>query len=159
MVIFAIFTLGIIAGIFGRMGGAGHPYKSWMRDWLVPLFFLTGFYVLYPLAISIKLMAIFIITYGLLGASLTTYWDEIFGWDNLGFAGFVCGLSAIPLVWLKIKWYWIVIRALFLGMVWFALNKYLPPSEKKIFGIWRRDVAEEFLRYFWVVMSLFLLIL
>jgi hypothetical protein len=61
-----------------------------------------------------------VISYGLLGASLTTYWDNLFGFDNFWFAGFVCGLSSIPLWICGISPWVILIRAIVLGICWGA---------------------------------------
>jgi hypothetical protein len=56
------------------------------------------------------------------------------------------GLAAFPLCFIDPMFCWIVpLRAVFLMVVWGCLNKYIP---QKGIWIWRRDVVEEFSRYF-----------
>lgn len=142
-----IVILSILSGILGRMGGAGGSYKSWMRDWLIP--------VLVTIAIGIlfKWHWLIIPSFVLLGFSLTTYWDSLFGFDNLFFSGFTCGLSAIPLLWWGIAFWAIIGRATILAVIWGSLNKI--KYDKILF--WRRDVAEEFLRYMSIPLTLLIL--
>ena len=40
---------------------------------------------------------IWVICFGLMWASLSTYWDFLFGFDNHWFHGFMCGVSLMPL--------------------------------------------------------------
>jgi hypothetical protein len=143
----------ILAGILGRMGGAGKPYKTWMRDWVIPFLFLLT--ISLKVNIDFRVWWIYLITYILMGFSLTTYWDWLFNnIDNLWFSGFVVGLSTIPCIFLGIKLYSILVRATLLAIIWGSLNKWLPK-------MWFKDraVPEEFLRYVSVVLTIPLLIL
>ena len=151
-----LFILSNLSGIFGRAGGSGKPYKSWMRDWTIPVLYLFILHLWYKPTIDFKLYLIYLIVYILMGLSLTTYWDWLFnGWDNFFMAGFMVGMSAIPLIFLNIGHLsYIIIRAILLGLVWGLINKYIPSK----FLIWRRDVAEEFLRYASVIATIPLLL-
>jgi hypothetical protein len=40
-----------------------------------------------------------LLAFGLMWASLSTYWDFLFGFDNHWFHGFVIGMSLLPVVW------------------------------------------------------------
>ena len=149
----------ILSGVFGRMGGAGAPFKSWMRDWVCPLiilvilWLLVGFKVYYWIA--------YLMVYVLTGLSLTTYYDPIFKKDNFWFAGGVCGLALFPSIFIGIPIWAILSRAGVLALIWGSLNKYLPSAgiagDKRIL-LWRRDVVEEFIRYFSVPFTLLILL-
>lgn len=54
----------------------------------------------------------------LTGGALTTYWDELFGFDNFWFAGFMVALGAFPMYWVGVHWYMILIRAVLLAVLW-----------------------------------------
>lgn len=139
--------LSIISGICGRLGGKGKPYKTWMRDWLIPLFCLI---TLWQFQFNIKFWWIYLITYILIGLSLTTYWDWLFGFDNLWFSGFMTGLSIFPYIIINQHWIKLVIYSLTLAVIWGSLNKI---KYDKIF-FWRKDVVEEFLRYTAIIIVL-----
>ena len=131
----------IIAGILGRMGGS-RRYNTKFRDFGVPL---IATIVLWLLGIRHWFLFIHFV---LLAGSLTTYFDWLFNYDNLYFSGFMAGLSAF-------YWHRFILRAILLALSWGLLNKYLP---SKVL-VWRRDVAEEFLRYFMVIITLPLLLI
>lgn len=139
MNIIGIVLLSVISGIIGRMGGAGKPYKSWIRDWLCPLQTILALWIL--TGIDIKHWWLYLIVYGLMGGALSTYWDSVFKFDNLWISGFAVGLTLLPL---RVDFVLVITRAIVLAVIWGCLNKYLP---KKVL-LWRRDVVEEFLRYF-----------
>jgi hypothetical protein len=141
--------LSVISGLLGRLGGRAKD-GSWYdcithskaRDvgcnlvvlivwWLHAGFFLNLWWV-YLLVFLLQLGA------------FSTYWDFIFSYDNYGVAGTMVGLALFPLaVWGNLMLLWLFIRAILIGGVWWALHKYLP---NKVL-LWRRDIAEEFLRY------------
>jgi phosphotransferase system glucose/maltose/N-acetylglucosamine-specific IIC component len=60
----------------------------------------------------------FIPAIGLTGGALSTYWDNLFGFDNYWFAGFLVGIAAFPLYWSGVHWYLIIARALLLAVLW-----------------------------------------
>jgi len=83
--------------------------QSWVRDWLCPaalLFAVCFFWAPYHWLSWVMLL----LFYGLSGGALSTYWDELFGYDNFWFHGFMCGLAGIPLIWFGIPWQLLVIR-------------------------------------------------
>lgn len=147
MLIGAIILLiaSISAGILGRMGGA-KGYNTKFRDLGVPLIF-TGLMIwLLWRSFNVGLLLASTVAFGALLGALTTYWQFLWGYDNLWFSGFCCGLTAFPYIPCTYKWGGFLVRSLLLAIIWGTLNKYLP---KKF--IIDRAVAEEFLRYFALV--------
>lgn len=138
-----IWLLSILSGILGRAGGA-QGYNTKYRDLCIPAI-LVGYISLHT-GWSWWLLLLFISTMG----SLTTYWDWLFDEDNLWFSGFITGMALIPAVFIGVGINFILIRAIILTLIWGLLNKYMP--RKLLF--WRGDVANEFLRYFAVIITL-----
>lgn len=145
----------ILVGILGRIGGKGKPYRSWMRDWLIPVIFISILLWFKPQSLNLRSLMAYLIGFLALGASLTTYWDFLFGFDNLWLSGFIVGLSAIPFLWCGIALWVIIGRTLILAIIWGSLNKI--KYDRILF--WRRDVAEEFLRYTSIIVTLFILLI
>jgi len=144
-----ILVLSIIAGIFGRMSGSGMN-KLWRRLGcsliaLVALWLLVGFQLSY--------WWVYLIICGLQYYALSGYWDWLFGYDNLWFSGFFMGLCMLPAC-LFVAWWIIFLRAVILAIIWGCMNVYLP---QKGIWIWRRDIVEEFLRYFSIPFTFLLL--
>ena len=157
-----IIILSIVSGIFGRLGGRdkdGLWYdfisKTWIRDWLCPLIALIALWLL--VGFKLSYWWAYLIAYGLMGVSLSTYYDWMFKKDNLWVSGCIVGLSIIPL---RLDVVLVITRAIMLAVIWGCLNKYLPSAgiagDKRIL-LWRRDIVEEFIRYFSVVFSLIIL--
>ena len=144
-----IALLALLSGILGRMGGAGKSgqwYENILdtkwRDVGCSLIAVARFLLLFGFAW--KWWWVYLIMFGLHWASFSTYWDFMFKEDNLWFSGFMVGISSmIGVVVLHWLWWVVLAWAVFLAVVWGCLNKFLP---QKIL-CWRRDVAEEFLRY------------
>ena len=141
--IWLLIPIAIASGILGRCGGVGKPYNTRYRD--------AGCGVLVILAIGVlwgwqaSFWWVYVLIFGLHWAAFSTYWDEVFGYDNFAFSGGMVGLALSPILFVDLGLWWVVaIRVVGLALIWWALNKFLP---KKVF-IWGRDVAEEFLRYF-----------
>jgi hypothetical protein len=107
-----LFFLALCIGsaIFYRLGGA-KGYNTKFRDLGCPLmavlalWFLLGKFSLLP----------YFLTFGLMFAALTTYWDEVFGYDNMYAHGFMIGLSTLPFLGI-ILWWKIIIYAIILGL-------------------------------------------
>lgn len=82
--------------------------KSWVRDWLCPpCLYLVLFSFWLPC--SLLSWGMSLLSYGLLGGALSTYWDRLFGYDNFYAHGFGCGLAIIPLI-VFIPWWIVLIR-------------------------------------------------
>jgi len=81
-----------LCGLFGRMGGA-KGYNTKFRDMGIP-----AVCCLYAFILGVHSWWL-ILTFGLMFAALTTYWDEVFGYDNFYFHGFMIGLSFAPIMW------------------------------------------------------------
>ena len=150
MVLLILLGLAIISGVFGRMGGAGKSGQwyqnildSKWRDWgcsaVVVLatgiwFHWAGPWWAYGL--------MFLLHWG----AFSLYWDDFFGYDNLWFSGFMVGLAGFPVLFIDCSsWGILAARTALIAVVWGSLNKYLP---KNGIWVWRRDVVEEFSRYF-----------
>jgi hypothetical protein len=144
-ILFKIFLLSLISGVLGRLGGRAKN-GAWYdfisdtkaRDLGCALIFIL------TLPLKLHFWYIYLIVFGLMFGALTTYWDKLFGFDNLWFSGFMVGLAALPLLFTGLAWYWLLTRALILAVAWGCLNRFLPD---KIL-IWERVVVEEFTRYF-----------
>lgn len=114
-------SFAIISSILYRAGGLSkeQPYwipvwmrKSWVRDWLCPLFCLFPLFLQNP-------HWLFILSYGAMGAAFTTYWDWTYkNRDNYWLAGFGVGLAFIPLIWAGFAWQLVLAQALFLAISW-----------------------------------------
>lgn len=148
-----IVGLSIISAILGRAGGMGASDKgwipkfmrhSWVRDWLCPICALLPLVFIHP-------SWWFFLVYGATGGLLTTYWDWLFGYDNLWFSGFAVGIVSMPLVMAGFPWWIILARSILIAVLWGA-NNLLANKNK-----WP-DGLEEYIRYFVFPMTSILLI-
>lgn len=115
--IISLIVLSLVCAITYRLGGIGKPFKTWMRDWVIPVLIYTYFLIIHhPTQWYGWLMWIPCIV--LTGGALTTYWDELFGFDNFWFSGFIVAMGAFPLYWAGVSWYSIVIRMVVLAVLW-----------------------------------------
>jgi hypothetical protein len=142
-----ILPLALLSGLFGRMGGAGKS-GQWYDCLLDTKWRDIGCSLIVVLTCYIFLgwhPWVYLAVFGLHWATFSTYWDKLFGYDNLWFSGFMVGVALFPVLFIDSNLLWFVsLRALFLMIVWGCLNKYLAP---KIL-VWNRDVVEECSRYF-----------
>lgn len=158
MKIIILILLSIICGLFGRLGGKAKD-GTWYdflsntkaRDIGCSLIVLFSLWLLF--GFSLSLWWLYLIIFGLHFWAFSTYWDWLFKFDNLWFSGFIVGISIIPFVFIIPDWWLYFLRMLLLALIWGCLNKYLPDRVL----IWRRDVAEEFLRYLSVISTLLIL--
>lgn len=141
MQIMILILLAIASGIAGRCGGA-KGYDTKYRDIgcsaivVVAVILVLGWYS--------SFWWVYLLMFAAHWAAFSTYQDTIWGYDNLWASGVLVGLAAFPAYWLGVPWWVIGIRAIVLCLAWGLLNKYLPPKV----WVWRRDVVEEFSRYF-----------
>ena len=137
----------LLSGVFGRCGGAAKSGK-WYDFMITSITRDLGCSIIFILTCWMYLgwhPWIYLIVFGLTWAAFSTYWDFLFGYDNMCFSGFIVGLASLPLLFINVDlWPILALRIGILAVVWHCLNKYLP---KKVF-FWNRDVAEEFTRYF-----------
>lgn len=125
--ILLIIALSIISAILYRAGGMDKQVKhwipvwmrhSWVRDYLCPVC------ALFPL-IMIKESWLFVPTYALSVAALSTYWDDWFhGVDTYWFAGLMCGLALFPLLFGVIAWLPFLLKAAAISLTWWAICEY-----------------------------------
>lgn len=107
MNIIYVILLSVVSAILYRMGGCSPADLQAEWGW-VPAPIRNFPKKRDVLANIVKLLAVFILgmnapfwayflSFGLLWASLSTYWDELFGYDNFYFHGFMCQFSLLPL--------------------------------------------------------------
>ena len=157
--ILIIVLLSVICAIFGRAGGMDKSptalptwipvwlRQSWVRDWLCPM---CVYILFFPFNNPISMDIVWwLVAYGFTGLSLTTYWDNMFSYDNLYFSGFMVGFSAMFLIGLGVAWWILLIRAIVLAGVWGGLNWYCNKKGSKV-----ADGTEELLRYGSLVLTL-----
>ena len=145
----------VISGILYHCGGIGKPYSTKLRDIGCSLIILL---TLSFLAHKIFPIWVNLVTFGLSWLFLSTYHKYLNKWFNKPRTdafyfnwlahGIGIGLAMIPMAWIGITWWLILIRAVVLGlsmMVWSELND--------------NAVSEEFGRGALIVLSLPLLML
>lgn len=130
--IITLFILSCLSAICYRAGGLSQEdpcwipkwlRKRWVRDWICPAF-NVGLFL--PLGNFWSLdMVWWLCAYGATGGMLTTYWDWMFGYDNLWFAGFMVGMASLFLALMGYAWWLFVIRALLLAVIWGGLNYWI----------------------------------
>jgi hypothetical protein len=64
-------------------------FKSWVRDWLIPLVITAWMLLCYPG----MPWWVYVVSILPMGGALSTYWDWLFGYDNYWFHGFVFGVA------------------------------------------------------------------
>lgn len=115
-----IWILSAISAVLYRIGGMDKkliPFANTkFRDFGVPLVMAFALY-----QHNIK-WYIILACCVLLFAALTTYWDSVFGYDNLYAHGFICGIALFPLTYNGIAWFNIVVYSLCLAIVMGGLN-------------------------------------
>ena len=137
----------ILSATLGRMGGA-EGYNTLYRDIGCSLISVLLFILWF--GFKPNYWYLYIISFGLHWGAFSTYYDKLFGFDNLWFSGFMTGLALLPLLFIeKTLLFFLIIRALVLAVLWGVFNKCLPAYVWKF----RHDVAEELLRYGVVVLT------
>jgi hypothetical protein len=89
---------------------------SWCRDWLVPACSLTCLLLFWHNAEWYKLLLAFIVSYGLMGGALSTYWDFLFGFDNYYAHGFMVGLSVFPFAIIGMSWWLLAAQTIIISV-------------------------------------------
>ena len=97
------------SSILYRAGGSGN-YPRQLRVVGCP-FILMGLVLLtIKIQLTIVNLSLLILTLGLSIGAISTYWDELFGYDNFWFHGFMCGIAGIPLIWAGVPLHYILLR-------------------------------------------------
>lgn len=144
--------IAIASGVLGRMGGA-EGYDTKYRDAGCAILSVIVFCIWF--GFKSHFWYLYLIAIGLHWGAYSTYFDTVFGFDNLWFSGFITGLALLPLLFIHKMIPFYISRALLLAILWGICNKCLP---SKVF-YWRHDIAEEFLRYFSVIITYLLKII
>ena len=133
-----------LSAIFGRCGGMSKDAAAlpkwipvWLRQrWVRP----AGCSICAILPIAILHPSWWLIpALGALYGALSLYWDELFGFDNMWFSGFMCGVAGLFLLTL-FPLHLIIIRAFVLAIGWGLINLYC--NKKSV-----PDGTEELARY------------
>jgi len=157
-----ILAAAVLAGILGRCGGAEKKAPddgwNWLRNTHTRDKGIAAIFTALMVWMTIKdfnwlYLGAYIIGFLALMGALTTYLDEVFGYDNYWAAGALVGFSAVLYPGVSGHWIGFVLRMGLLVLIWGLLHKYLP---KKVL-YWGKDVAEEFLRYASVILTIRLL--
>ena len=149
----AVIVASILGAILYRLGGWKRPFRTWMRDWLIPP---LAYGLLYYLKTPVDLVGWLMIlpAIALTGAAMTTYLDSIFGYDNFYAHGFLIGLGAFPMFWYGSAWWIILVRAIILALFMGGLNWWVHK-----YKIPKSDWVEELSRGFAIVISVPLLLI
>ncbi len=114
MIIIYIVLISLFAGFLYRLGGIGKPYKTWMRDWLIPLVGILTLIFLFKYEAKWYAHAL---VFGLTGGAFTTYWDDIFGYDNFYAHGAMLALASFPYcIWGPMAWWVLAIKVVVAGL-------------------------------------------
>jgi len=155
----SLICLSVLSAVLYRAGGMGKEETaepkwipmflrhSWIRDWLCPLL-VYGSLCIFWLPLSVLGWLLLAVSYALLGGALTTYWDELFGFDNFWFSGFMCGVAAVPLCFCGFPFYIVLVRAIVLAVLWGAWC-----------AIFNKDTTEEYGRGAFLVITVPLLLI
>jgi hypothetical protein len=123
----------IISAILYRAGGMGQEdtaepkwipkwlRHSWCRDWLIPGVCLLTLWSNRCIQVNWS----YLLFYGLTGVALSTYWDWLFGYDNFWFAGFLVGLATLSLAFAGVFWWFILVRAIILALLWGSWSAWM----------------------------------
>lgn len=105
----------IMSAILYRLGGM-KGMNTKFRDFGCPLVFIGVMYVLNGFSWQMFLSAF------LMFAALCTYWDSVFGKDNMFAHGFMIGLALIPMCWTGVHFWQVGLYAVVLGVTMGLLN-------------------------------------
>ena len=133
MKILLLLALSFLSGLFGRMGGSGRFNRLW-RVVGVPFLAIVSVWACF----GVKTAYIWAsaLSFGLMAASVSTYFDFLFGYDQHFFHGFMIGLSLTPIAYVTGHWLGLI-PAVALSTLWMGIWS----------KVWKWDVAEEFGRY------------
>jgi hypothetical protein len=147
-----VLPLSVLSGILYRMGGAAGWNTKYRDVGCSLLFYGTLLAYLFFSEVSLNIWGYLacLLSFGFLWASLSTYWDNVFGFDNLWVHGFMCGFSSLPYAIYTGKYIPLIIASLALAILiggWnYIANKYLPGTVKILKWYVNKAVLEEFVR-------------
>ena len=143
MIYIYLTLLSIASAILYRLGGSSPTDQDKEFPW-IPRWFKNipkkrdamcnaiSLFSLFLLGVQAPFWAWFI-SFGLLWASLSSYWDWMFGYDNYWFHGFMCGMSVLPIVFYD-EPLALGIRAIVLGIAMGLWSKYNGNATKEELG-------------------------
>jgi len=107
----------IASGVLYRLGGkGGFRHAKGLRRFGCSLLFLSLFIALRgSQGLNLRAILPYMATYALSALALSTYHDYC-GFDNFWLTGFVYGLAALPLAWVGVHIWVIIVRAILLAI-------------------------------------------
>lgn len=142
--VLGIIILSIGSAILYRLGGASSQDQDaefpWIPRWFknLPKKRDAGCGVLKLLSVYLMIgdapFLAYFFAWGLLWASLSTYWDELFGYDNHYMHGFMCQFSMLPIVFFSGYWVVWVVQCLMLTLAMGIYSGYEGNAYKEEMG-------------------------
>ena len=143
-----IWILTILSAGLYRIGGSGWFKRcKAVRRFGCPL---IGFFTILFLNISAPWYA-HLISYGLYATFVGTYFDEIFGYDNLWVHGLACALAYLPYTFFNHFWWQFGLRSLVCCVTIGGLN-YLVNKFKVPFSDWIEECGRGFLLTYTIIL-------
>lgn len=140
MILGIIIFLSVLAGVCYRLGGIGdNPQynwiplwlrETWVRDWVIPFLSLITTWLI--IGFQFNHIWAYLLFWGAQGGALTTYWDELFGFDNFWFNSFCIGLATVFIAWPignLALWLTAGLYAILLGTVVGAVSKIIKDDD------------------------------
>ncbi len=146
MTIIYLTLLSIISAILYRLGGSSKSDQDKEFPWIPKWFKNIGkkrdamsnivkLFGVYLLGIQAPFWLGWFLSFGLLWASLSSYWDWMFGYDNHYMHGFMCGFSLLPLViWGSLGLIPFLVQSVVLGLAMGLWSKYNGNATKEELG-------------------------
>jgi len=137
--------LSVVSAILYRLGGSSKADQDKEFPW-IPRWFKNIQKKRDAMSNIVKLFGVFLlgitapfwvwfISFGLLWASLSSYWDWMFGYDNHYMHGFMCGFSLLPLViWGSLGLIPFLIQSVVIGLSMGLWSKYNGNATKEELG-------------------------
>lgn len=143
MKILLILILSVISAVFYRMGGSGRFHRLW-RILGVPALTIVAVWACF--GVKMAYWWVYLLSFGLMCAAISTYFDFLFGYDNFWFHGLMLGAAAFPIAYTTGHWLGFILRCAILSVFMGLWCKF-----------WKWDIAEETGRGFACVVSVLLL--
>lgn len=133
-----VLLLSCISGCIYRAGGIGNnPKYNWLPRWArntkvrdlgCPLVMLAAMWILGLW--NWWLLLSFLLMFG----ALTTYWDELFKFDNHWFHGFMVGAAMFPYAWATNNWFGLGLYSILLAIAMGAWSRSIKWDDLEEFG-------------------------
>jgi len=143
--VIGLYFLSRVTAVLYRLGGSSKEDQEkeygWIPKWMRNIPKKRDAFSNITILLGAFLMGVqgdfwlgWVLAFGLMWASLSSYWDWLFKYDNFWFHGFMCGLSFMPLViWGNVSWTALVVRSLLSGLLvgWWSITNGDAYKEEK----------------------------